>query len=107
MIDSRTASPRRPRGAERQGAGAHNRGALADWLELGDAALDELERSRCCAHGRAEHAAERSDHSGNATASPGAARPARAGEHDELELSKDLHEAALRCGGDASVRASC
>ena len=26
-------------------AGAHNRGALADWLELGDAALDELERS--------------------------------------------------------------
>jgi len=26
-------------------AGAHNREALADWLELGDAALDELERS--------------------------------------------------------------
>jgi crotonobetainyl-CoA:carnitine CoA-transferase CaiB-like acyl-CoA transferase len=31
------------RGASR--AGAHNREALADWLELGDAALDELERS--------------------------------------------------------------
>jgi CoA:oxalate CoA-transferase len=26
-------------------SGAHNRTALADWLELGDAALDELERS--------------------------------------------------------------
>jgi len=26
-------------------AGAHNREALSDWLELGDAALDELERS--------------------------------------------------------------